>query len=369
MRRPPDCATAPIAIDLFCGSGAVTTAMKANGYRVVAAVDFDAVCEKTYRLNHPEVRFRRRDIRELQPSELVAAVPRGRDVDLMAVCAPCQPFSSQNRRRGAPDGRVPLILEAVRIARALRPRLIIFENVPGIAGSPIFQELKRRLATAGYCLGEPQRVDAADFGVPQRRVRCIVAAARTPLAAPDLVRRASMSSRTTVRKAFHGLAPLESGHVDARDPLHASRVHQEITLRRLAAIPKNGGGRESLPLDLQLACHRNRDPGDFCDVYGRMRWDDVAPTLTTGCTDVTRGRYAHPEENRAITLREAARLQTFADSYRFFGNRAEIQAQIGNAVPFEMMRRMVAALPSVPPRSPRPSLKQTGRVLQVGLRP
>lgn len=335
---------APIAVDLFCGSGAVSAALKANGYRVAAAVDFSAACEKTYRLNHPEVRFRRRDIRMLKPSELLAAIPVGRQVELMAVCAPCQPFSSQNRRRGNPDNRAHLILESVRIARALKPRLIIFENVPGIVGNPIFRELKRQLATAGYRLGDPQRVDAADFGVPQRRVRCIVAAARMPLRAPDFVQHARQSERSTVRSAFRNLRALANGESDGRDPLHVSRVHHDITLRRLAAIPKNGGGRSSLPLELQLACHRDRDAGDFSDVYGRMRWDDVAPTLTTGCTDVTRGRYAHPEEDRAITLREAARLQTFADSYRFAGNRAEISEQIGNAVPFEMIRRMVAAL-------------------------
>jgi len=342
--RPLLGASAPLAVDLFCGSGAVTAALKANGYRVVAAVDFNQTCGRTFKMNHREVRFRRRDIRTLQPSELAAAIPAGRSLDLMAVCAPCQPFSSQNRRRGREDIREPLILESVRIARALKPRLIIFENVPGIAGSPIFQTLKRRLAAAGYILGEPERVDAADYGVPQRRVRCIVAAVRRPAIAKDFMSLAPKVDRVTVRRALSGLASLKSGQKDERDPLHASRTHQDITLRRLAAIPKNGGGRDSLPPELQLACHRDRDPGDFCDVYGRMRWDDVAPTLTTGCTDVTRGRYAHPEQDRAITLREAARLQTFSDSYRFAGSRAEIAEQIGNAAPYELIRRVVSAL-------------------------
>lgn len=336
----------PLAVDLFCGSGAVTAALKANGYKVVAAVDFSRSCERTYRLNHPEVRFRRRDIRTLMPHELLAAVPPGRKIDLMAICAPCQPFSSQNRRRGGPDERVPLILEGVRIACALRPRVIVFENVPGIVGSAIFQDLKRKLAAAGYNVGKPQRIDAADFGVPQRRVRCIVAAVLSPAVPPDLLRRVERSERVTVRNAFQGLPSLGSEKVDQKDPLHVSRVHHDITLRRLAAIPKDGGSRHSLPPHLQLACHRDRKAKDFPDVYGRMSWDDVAPTLTTGCTDVTRGRYAHPEEDRAITLREAARLQTFSDDYRFAGNRSEISEQIGNAVPFEMIRRVVATLRS-----------------------
>jgi DNA (cytosine-5)-methyltransferase 1 len=334
---------APLAVDLFCGSGAVSAALKASGYRVVAAVDSNPICAATYRLNHPEVRFRQRDIRAMKPSEIAMAVPHGRDLDLMVVCAPCQPFSTQNRRRGNEDARAPLILQSVRLAKCLRPRLIVFENVPGIASSPIFRRLKRSLAAAGYKLGEPQRVDAADFGVPQRRIRCIVAAARAGEIVPKFAT-VSKRQRTTVRKAFAGLKALASGENDPRDSMHASRNHQEITLRRLAHIPPDGGSRDSLPIELQLACHRRRRPRDFSDVYGRMRWDDVAPTLTTGCTDVTRGRYAHPREDRAITLREAARLQTFPDAYKFSGTRSQIAEQIGNAVPYELVRRLIAPL-------------------------
>ena len=334
---------APLAVDLFCGSGAVTAALKSSGYRVVAAVDNNRICAATYRLNHPEVRFRQRDIRALKPAEIAMALPHGRDLDLMVVCAPCQPFSTQNRRRGNEDARAPLILQSVRLARSLRPRLIVFENVPGIASSPIFRRLKRSLAAVGYKMGEPQRVDAADFGVPQRRVRCIVVAARAGEVIPKFATLQNCR-RATVRKAFSGLRPLASGQSDPRDSMHASRKHQDITLRRLAHIPPDGGSRDSLPIELQLACHRRRRPRDFSDVYGRMRWDDVAPTLTTGCTDVTRGRYAHPQENRAITLREAARLQTFPDGYKFSGTRSQIAEQIGNAVPYELVRRLIAPI-------------------------
>lgn len=343
---PPIGTEAPLAVDLFCGSGAVSAALKANGYRVLAAVDIDKTCAKTYKLNHPEVRFRQRDVRKIKPAEIALALPRGRQLDLMVVCAPCQPFSSQNRRRGSTDPRAPLILHSVRLAKALRPRLIVFENVPGIASSPIFRKLKRALGTTGYYMGEPQRIDAAEFGVPQRRVRCIVAASRSPERVPAFVEAAQKGKRVTVRKALAGLNPLASGESDLRDPLHASRKHQTITLQRLALIPKDGGSRDSLPEELQLTCHRNRSPGDFCDVYGRMRWDDVAPTLTTGCTDVTRGRYAHPHDDRAITLREAARLQTFPDDHKFAGNRSQIAEQIGNAVPYELVRRLVSGLPT-----------------------
>jgi DNA (cytosine-5)-methyltransferase 1 len=338
-------AISPLAVDLFCGSGAVTAALKANGYQVVAAVDNNATCARTYRLNHPEVLFRKRDIRQLKTAEIAMGIPAGRQLDLLVVCAPCQPFSSQNRRRSSEDSRAPLILESIRIARALRPRIIIFENVPGIASSTIFRKLRRLLGSAGYRMGEPTRVDAADFGVPQRRVRCIVAAFRGLDSVPTFVGTAPRKSGVTVRSALAGLSSLKSGEADPTDPLHVSRKHQDITLKRLQLIPRDGGSRDSLPEHLQLACHRSCGPRKFSDVYGRMRWDDVAPTLTTGCTDVTRGRYAHPEADRAITLREAARLQTFPDSYKFSGSRGEIAEQIGNAVPFELARRLIAGLP------------------------
>lgn len=335
---------APLAIDLFCGSGAVSVALKANGFRVVAAVDNDRTCAETYGLNHPEVPFREKDIRKIEPAELAVALPEGKQLELMVVCAPCQPFSSQNRRREDVDPRAPLMLHAVRLAKALQPRLIMFENVPGIASSPMLERLRRALFAAGYQMGEPARIDAADFGVPQRRVRCIVVASRSSALVPPSVPAAPRKYGVTVRKAFAGLTELGSGEADPSDPLHVSRKHQQLTLTRLELIPRDGGSRCSLPKQLQLACHRKCGPGEFSDVYGRMRWDAVAPTLTTGCTDVTRGRFAHPQENRAITLREAARLQTFPDDYKFAGSRSEIAAQIGNAVPIELARRLIEGL-------------------------
>lgn len=149
----------------------------------------------------------------------------------------------------------------------------------------------------------------------------------------------------TVRDAIGKLAPLSSGECDPKDVLHQARCHQKIALERLRAIPKDGGSRSHLPEHLMLKCHR--DPHSFSDVYGRMQWDGVAPTLTTGCDDITRGRFAHPEQDRAITLREAALLQTFPKRYVFAGNRREIARQIGNAVPVSMIERLVPTLKRV----------------------
>jgi DNA (cytosine-5)-methyltransferase 1 len=146
--------------------------------------------------------------------------------------------------------------------------------------------------------------------------------------------------RVSVEQAIGHLPRLRAGEVDSDDRLHAARHHQDIALRRLAAIPKNGGSRSSLPTELELACHAGVEASKFSDVYGRMSWDHVAPTLTTGCTDITRGRFAHPEDDRAITAREAALLQTFPPDYQFTGNVSDVQTQIGNAVPVKLVEAL-----------------------------
>ncbi|MGQ9366510.1 DNA cytosine methyltransferase [Azospirillum sp. ST 5-10] len=328
------------AVDLYSGSGAVTAALKRRRFRVVAAVDSDPVACRTYRLNHPRIRMIQDDIRRVDPADIRERDLGGKDLDLLVVCAPCQPFSSQNRKRGH-DDRSQLILQAGRFAEVLKPRLIFFENVPGLAAhASLLAELREALGPQ-YVLGEPQRIDAADYGVPQRRVRCIMLAARG-VAPPELPPPITpKGKRVSVQQAIGHLRSLKAGEKDADDVLHAARHHQEIALRRLAAIPKNGGSRSSLPPELELACHVGVGKQKFSDVYGRMRWNDVAPTLTTGCTDITRGRFAHPEDDRAITPREASLLQTFPPDYRFTGTSSDIQTQIGNAVPVKLVEALV----------------------------
>jgi DNA (cytosine-5)-methyltransferase 1 len=319
-------------VDLFCGCGAVTAGLKAAGFSVLAAVDNEPIACETYARNHPEVHLVRRDIQTLTPDELIlGASPVG--IDLLVVCAPCQPFSSQNRNRKG-DARAALILQTARFAEAFRPGYIFFENVPGLASAAntgLMAEMRSDLEALGYFLGNPVRVDAADYTVPQRRLRCIMFASRTnalPGLPPPLT---PPGNRRTVRDTIGDLEPLESGQASSSDPMHFAREHQTVALERMRHIPKDGGSRFSLPPELELPCHRGHK--GHPDVYGRMRWDDVAPTLTTGCTDITRGRFVHPCDDRAITIREAARLQTFPDAYTFAGSPKNIKKQIGNAVP------------------------------------
>ncbi len=333
----------PTVVDLFSGSGAVTAALRQSRFRVVAAVDNDPIACDTYRLNHPSIKMIEGDVRKVDPENIRRKYLKGEDVDVLVVCAPCQPFSSQNRKRGV-DQRSTLILEAGRFAQVLNPKIIFFENVPGLASqSDLLTELKEKLGK-DYTLGKAERVDAADYGVPQRRIRCIMFATRnsTPPKVPAPT--TPKGNRVDVFKAIGHLPPLKAGEYDKDDKLHTARKHQEIALRRLKAIPKDGGSRSSLPPDLALACHVGVGEGKFSDVYGRMKWKDVAPTLTTGCTDITRGRFAHPRDDRAITAREAALLQTFPPGYKFKGNGSEIQTQIGNAVPVKLVEALAPTL-------------------------
>lgn len=331
------------AIDIYSGSGAVTTGLKAGGIRVVAAVDNDPVACNTYRLNHPEVHLSESDIRIINPQNLRMTIGLDGHIDLLIVCAPCQPFSSQNRKRSADDDRADLVLESLKFIKEFSPTLVFFENVPGIAISGPLVTLRDRLAEIGYVLGEPRTLNAAEYGVPQRRERCIMVASRDAKRIALFYETISVQPTVTVRQTIEGLRRIRSGERDPDDPLHFARCHKPIVLRRLQHIPKDGGSRLALPPELELECHKGRK-NDFPDVYGRMKWDDVAPTLTTGCTDVTKGRFAHPLEDRAITLREAALLQSFPPDYRFAGNSGQIARQIGNAVPVNMIRTLVPSL-------------------------
>lgn len=202
--------------------------------------------------------------------------------------------------------------------------------------------LSKRLKRLGYKLSLPLKIDAATLGVPQRRERCILVASKYNAIVKSFGVALATTKPKTVRDAIGFLPSLRSGEA-SQDPLHRARKHHAITLERLKHIPKDGGSRSALPEYLQLACHKGKD-NDFPDVYGRMEWSAVAPTLTTGCTDLTRGRFAHPEDDRALSLREAALLQTFPKNYIFYGNSGQVARQIGNAVPVEMARRIVSHL-------------------------
>ena len=328
----------PTVLDIFSGCGGATTGLKQGGFKVLAAIDNDPVACQTYRLNHSDVFLYENDVRKIDPIKIKDNHFRDCELDVMVVCAPCQPFSSQNKKKKR-DRRTSLVLQAIRFSEVLKPKMILFENVSGLSGprhESILKELKKGLEKNGYFLDKPVEVNAADYGVPQRRKRCILFAVRG-IEIPKLPRPLTPpGERVTVRQTIGNLPSLKSGEKYLRDNLHFAPKHNEIAIKRLRKIPKNGGSRFSLPSRLKLKCHKNYS--GHPDVYGRMKWNDVAPTLTTGCTDVTRGRFAHPRDDRAISLREAALLQTFPKEYIFHGYVAQISKQIGNAVPVNLFK-------------------------------
>jgi DNA (cytosine-5)-methyltransferase 1 len=325
----------PIAVDLFAGCGGLTEGLRQAGFRVVGAIEVDELAVKSYRLNHPRVRIWNDDIRQVSPSALMTTLKIAKgDLHLLAGCPPCQGFSSLrtlNGKRDVRDRRNLLTDDFLRFVEALEPRAVMLENVPGLAERRRFRRLAATLKTMGYTVTWAV-LDAAQFGVPQRRRRLILLAARSTaieFAAP-------VAKIATVRQAIKGL-PVPGS---TEDPLHriiGKRSERIVDLIR--AIPRDGGSRSDLPDDQQLECHQKCD--GFSDVYGRMSWDAVAPTITGGCLNPSKGRFLHPSQNRAITAREAALLQTFPPTYRFATDRGfyVVAEMIGNALPPEFVRR------------------------------
>lgn len=316
------------AVDLFCGCGGLTVGLKKAGFRVLGALDSDPLSIKTYKANHRDVRLWEIDIRNIEPEQLLRdlGLSAGK-LDLLAGCPPCQGFSTMRTLNGAvriDDPRNDLLLEFQRFVEVLRPRAVMMENVPGLAGDERFASFRRRLKRLGY-LGDHCILNAADYGVPQRRRRLIYLASmgmKIPFAEKT-------GKRRTVRDAIGGLPKAgQSG-----DPVHdmpENRTPEVLEIIRL--IPKDGGSRRDLPKEFQLECHKRCN--GFRDVYGRMAWDDVAPTITSGCFNPSKGRFLHPEENRAITMREAALLQGFPPGYKFpTADKSAVALMIGNALP------------------------------------
>ncbi len=316
----------PTAVDLFAGAGGVTAGYKRAGVRVVAAVEIDPVACASYRLNHAEVVLFQRDIRRVAARAVARVLGRTR-LDVLTACSPCNSYSTLRRGRGSAASK-DLALEIVRFARVLKPRCIVVENVPPLERDRRFRRLVRSLRKLGYVLWWGV-LDAQHFAVPQRRKRLVLIGQSAGIAsAPVPARRIRV-----VDQAIRGLS--------SRDRLHRKPELAPRVLERIRAIPRNGGSRKDLPPELALRCHARLSASAATNVYGRMKGNEPAPTLTTRCTTPACGRFVHPRANRPITLREAACLQTFPRRYRFEGTREEIERQIGNAVPAELARRIV----------------------------
>lgn len=320
------------AAEIMCGVGGATRGFLDAGIQVVRGVDVDEKCKKTYEENNKPAKFLRRDIRRLTAEELLGDIKlEEKDKFILIACAPCQPFSRAGLKK--PKNSKSLISAIADLIYGIKPDFVFAENAPGIQKfyPSIYKEFLKPYSDLGYHY-QCEIVNLKEYGVPQNRPRYLFLASKDYEI--DLPRRnhgKGLPPPVTVRQTIGKYPALKPGKEIKAFANHVCHNLSEITLERLRHTPKNGGSRSAWPDRLVLECHKEN--GGHTDVYGRMRWDDVGPTLTCKCINVSNGRFAHPSQNRGISVREAAALQTFRDDFIFYEPRTVAARQIGNAVP------------------------------------
>lgn len=337
------------AVDFFCGGGGMTYGMKQAGITVLAGLDHDYHCEETYIKNHHDTRFIFADITKVKINILSDIGITINDNNLVFIgCSPCQHWSIINTDRRKSEKSTNLLTHFQKFVKYYNPGYVVIENVPGIkrfAEKSKLNTFIRFLSQRGYYVDDSV-INANDYGVPQSRKRYVLIASRVN----KHIRLPSPNESGPVVRDFigpkNGFKKIDAGHRDKTDFKHSCSGLNKISLKRLYLTPKNGGTRKSWSnhKNLQIDAYRGRDHC-FRDVYGRMFWDKPAPTITTRFNSISNGRFGHPDEDRAISLREGATLQTFPNNYLFCSDSISTVARlIGNAVPPELARRLALAL-------------------------
>lgn len=325
-------------VDLFCGAGGLTRGLGEAGVRVVAGVDLDEACRHPYEANNPGATFRARDVSALDGTEVKAWFGDA-SITVLAGCAPCQPFSTYSQRyETVGTQRWGLLKHFADLVSQVRPDMITMENVPTVSKHGVFDHFVAALTKAGYHVWYGV-VDSAHYGLPQRRRRTVVLAS---LFGPVRLQEPKRPKLRTVRDALKRLRPIRHGGSDPDDPLHAASRLSPLNLERIRASKPGGTWRE-WPKRLVADCHRKNTGKSYPSVYGRMRWDEPAPTLTTQFYGFGNGRFGHPSQARGLSLREGAILQGFPQDYSFVPEGEPIQFKalgrlIGNAVPVDLGR-------------------------------
>lgn len=326
-------------VDLFCGAGGLTRGLLDVGVNVVAGVDLDAACRYPYERNN-RTKFLKKDASVLPGKELVCLYPEGH-VRLLVGCAPCQPFSKYTQGGDMKScTQWGLLYSFARIIRELQPDLVSMENVPELQRHSVFSDFVTNLKAQNYQVSFSV-VYCPDYGVPQQRHRLVLFASQFgPMEITKPTH--SPTKYCTVRSAIGHLNSIESGAISPIDPLHRSSRLSPINLRRIrSSVP--GGTWRDWDADLVAACHRKKQGKTYPSVYGRMEWDSPSPTITTQFFGFGNGRFGHPEQDRGISLREGAILQTFPPNYQFVPPGGEFSFKtigrlIGNAVPVRLGR-------------------------------
>jgi DNA (cytosine-5)-methyltransferase 1 len=332
-------------IDLFCGVGGLTHGFVKEKFKIDAGIDFDKSCKYAFEANN-KAKFLYKDVTELRPEEL-NSLYRKKHRKILVGCAPCQPFSiynhknSNNGQRKTVDEKWKLLYSFANLVEETNPEIISMENVPLLMkfnDGKVFKDFVKRLEKNGYIVTW-SIVNAQDYGVPQRRKRLILFGSKhgkLELIPPTI----KDGKFKTVKDAIGNLPIIEDGIAHPNDSIHRARKLTELNKKRIQAT-KEGGFWRDWDKSLWLECHKKESGKTFRSVYGRMKWDEVAPTMTTYCTGLGNGRFGHPEQDRAISLREAALIQSFPKDYKFHNPKASfssptIARQIGNAVPVDL---------------------------------
>lgn len=331
-------------VDLFCGAGGLTHGFMLEGLTVAAGIDLDPACRFPYEANN-QARFVEKDISKVTAAELKGLFGDA-DITILAGCAPCQPFSTYAHRYelNSKDGKWGLLYEFARLVKGVRPDVITMENVPTVAKHQVFHDFVDTLKLLGYNVWFDV-VDSSQYGVPQSRRRMVLLASKhgeIKMIEP------TVKKPKTVKQAIGRMRALSAGEAAPRDKLHASSTLSDKNLKRIK-VSKPGGTWRDWPKHLVADCHRAESGKTYPGVYGRMEWDKPAPTMTTQCYGFGNGRFGHPDQDRAISLREAAILQSFPRDYSFIQNNCEVRFRdlgrlIGNAVPVDLGRAIARSI-------------------------
>jgi len=321
----------PVVVDLFCGAGGLSYGMQSAGFEISTGVDLDPSCRFALEAN-TNANFVCDDVTNVTSDQLNDwfgdATTR-----VLAGCAPCQPFSTYSQSRKSKDERWNLLLEFLRLAIDVKPEIVTMENVAGLAKQEVWKTFVKDLVDDGYWISW-RVVKCEKFGVPQNRRRLVLVGSRIgPIQLDD----PEDYQLVTVQEAIGDLPRIAAGETHPDDILHTSSGLSETNLKRIRHS-KAGGTWRDWPKDLIAECHTRSSGKTYPSVYGRMEWDKPAPTMTTQCYGYGNGRFGHPEQDRAISLREAAIIQSFPDTYKFVGEGDQIAFShlgtlIGNAVP------------------------------------
>ena len=324
-------------VDVFCGVGGLSHGFFKEDFNVVAGIDVDRSCRFAFEKNN-EARFVEKSIEDVTAEEINWLFGNSK-IRILVGCAPCQPFSTYNREKGKSD-EWKLLNDFSRLVVQTKPHVVSMENVPQVRHHKVFEDFVSTLKENGYYV----TIDIAfcpDYGIPQRRRRLVLLASK--FGKVKLMEKThKQENYKTLRDAIGHLRPIAAGEVDPKDPLHRARKLSEINVLRIRSTPE-GGGWQTWDDSLKLKCHKKERGRSFRAVYGRMRWNQPSSTITTLFHNIGCGRFGHPQQDRAISIREAALLQTFPKYYRFYEKKSDItmaalSRHIGNAVPVKLGR-------------------------------